>query len=216
MNQINLKELERKAFRSTYQDGLWDIYFGLIVICMSIFLFRPVTGYSPLNIFLMMASMGAAYALFWAGKRFITLPRMGQVKFGEKRARRKKTMMLILGAVVLIQVAFLGIQYIGWRNPEFGATLNTFLQEKNAMDLAVATIGSLFVGPSMILIAYFIDFPRGYFIAVMMALAVFLAVYLNQPIYPIFIGILIAVPGVVLFLRFLKKYPLHREKANHD
>jgi hypothetical protein len=216
MNQINLKELERKAFRSTYQDGLWDIYFGLIVICMSIFLFRPVTGYSPLNIFLMMASMGAAYALFWAGKRFITLPRMGQVKFGEKRARRKKTMMLILGAVVLIQVAFLGIQFIGWRNPEFGATLNTFLQEKNAMDLVVATIGSLFVGPSMILIAYFIDFPRGYFIAVMMALAVFLAIYLNQPIYPIFIGILIAVPGVVLFLRFLKKYPLHREKANHD
>jgi hypothetical protein len=50
----------------------------------------------------------------------------------------------------------------------------------------------------------------------MMALAVFLAIYLNQPIYPIFIGILIAVPGVVLFLRFLKKYPLHREKANHD
>jgi len=216
MNQINLKELERKAFRSTYQDGLWDIYFGIIIICMSFFLYRPVTGYSPLNIFLMMASMGAAYALFWVGKRFITLPRMGQVKFGEKRARRKKTMMLILGAVVLIQVAFLGIQFIGWRNPEFGATLNTFLQEKNAMDLAVATIGSLFVGPSMILIAYFIDFPRGYFIAVMMALAVFLAVYLNQPIYPIFIGILIAVPGVVLFLRFLKKYPLHREKANHD
>jgi len=216
MNQINLKELERKAFRSTYQDGLWDIYFGLIVICMSFFLYRPVTGYSPLNIFLMMASMGAAYALFWAGKRFITLPRMGQVKFGEKRARRKKTMMLILGAVVLIQVAFLGIQFIGWRNPEFGATLNTFLQEKNAMDLVVATIGSLFVGPSMILIAYFIDFPRGYFIAVMMALAVFFAIYLNQPIYPIIIGILIAVPGVVLFLRFLKKYPLHREKANHD
>ena len=216
MNQINLKELERKAFRSTYQDGLWDIYFGLIVICMSFFLYRPVTGYSPLNIFLMMASMGAAYALFWAGKRFITLPRMGQVKFGEKRARRKKTMMLILGAVVLIQVAFLGIQFIGWRNPEFGATLNTFLQEKNAMDLVVAIIASLFVGPSMILIAYFIDFPRGYFIAVMMALAVFFAVYLNQPIYPIFIGILVAVPGVVLFLRFLKTYPLHREKANHD
>ena len=84
------------------------------------------------------------------------------------------------------------------------------------MDLAVATLGSLFVGPSMILIAYFVDFSRGYYIAVLMALAVFLAIYLNQPIYPIIIGILIAVPGVVLFLRFLKKYPLHREKANYD
>ena len=84
------------------------------------------------------------------------------------------------------------------------------------MDLAVATVGSLFVGPSMILVAYFRDFPRGYFIAVMIALAVFLMIYLNQPIYPIIIGILIAMPGVVLFLRFLKKYPLHREAAEHE
>ena len=118
MSRITLKELERKAFRSTYQDGLWDLYFGLIVICMSIFLYRPATGYSPMNIVLMLVSMFGAYALFWAGKRFITLPRMGQVKFGEKRARRKKTMMIILGVVVLIQVAFLAVQFIGWSNPE--------------------------------------------------------------------------------------------------
>jgi hypothetical protein len=216
VNQINLKELERKAFRSTFQDGLWDMYFGLIVICMSFFLCRPATGYSPLNIILMLVSMIVAYVLFWAGKRFITLPRMGQVKFGEKRARRKKTLMLVLGVVVFIQAAFLVIQFIGWRNPEFGDMLNKFLQEKNAMDVAVATIGSLFVGPSIILIAYFIDFLRGYYIAVMMAIAVFLAIYLNQPIYPIIIGSLIVVPGVVLFLRFLHKYPLDKEKACHE
>ncbi|MFC1957524.1 hypothetical protein ACFLX0_01745 [Chloroflexota bacterium] len=216
MNQINLKELERKAFRSTYQDGLWDMYLGLIVICMSIFIYRPATGYSPLNILLMLASMVVAYALFWAGKRFITLPRMGQVKFGEKRARRKKTLILVLGVVVLIQAALLVIQLVAWRNPEFGANLNAFLPEKTAMDLIVAIVGSLFVGPSMILIAYFTDFPRGYFIAVMIALAVFLMIYLNQPIYPIIIGILIALPGVVLFVRFLQKYPVHRKKANHE
>jgi len=216
MSRITLKELERKAFRSTYQDGLWDLYFGLIVICMSIFLYRPTTGYNPLNIVLMLISLIGAYALFWAGKRFITLPRMGQVKFGEKRARRKKTMFIVLGAVVLIQVVFLVIQFISWRNPEFGDMLNTFLQEKNAMDLAVATIGSLFVGPSMILIAYFIDFPRGYFIAVMMALAVFLMILLNQPIYSIIIGILIAVPGAVLFVRFLRKYPLQGKDFDHE
>jgi hypothetical protein len=27
---INLKELERKAWRSVFQDGLWDIYLGLL------------------------------------------------------------------------------------------------------------------------------------------------------------------------------------------
>jgi len=216
MNMITLKELERKAFRSTYQDGLWDIYFGLLVICMAIFLHRPATGYSPFNMVLMLVSMIGAYVLFWAGKRFITLPRMGQVKFGEKRARRKKTMVLVLGVVVLIQVVFLVIQFVAWRNPEFGDTLNTFLREKDAMDLAVATIGSLFVGPSMILIAYFMDFPRGYFIAVMMALAVFLMILLNQPIYSIIIGVLITLPGAVLFVRFLQKYPLHGKGLDHE
>jgi hypothetical protein len=77
--QLDLKELERKAFRSTYQDGLWDLYFGLIVVCMSIFVYRPAAGYSPVNIVLAMSAMAVAYALFWAGKKFITLPRMGQV-----------------------------------------------------------------------------------------------------------------------------------------
>ena len=216
MDQISLKELELKAFRSTYQDGLWDLYFGLIIISMSVFLYRPATGYRPLNILLMLAAMAVAYTLFWAGKRFITLPRMGQVKFGAKRARKKKTMILVLAVVVLVQAAFLAIQLVGWRNPEFGAKLNAFLQEKNAMDLAVATVGSLFVGPSMIMVAYFQDFPRGYYIAVMMALAVFLMIYLNQPIYPIVIGILIAVPGAVLFLRFLQQYPLHGEDGDHE
>lgn len=216
MNKLTLKELERKAFRSTYQDGLWDMYFGIIVICMAIFLYRPETGYSPFNIVLMLISMIGSYALFWGAKKYITLPRMGQVKFGEKRARRKKTMILILGVVVFIQAAFLVFQFIAWRNQEFGDMLNTFLKEKDAMDLAVATIGSLFIGPSMILIAYFIDFTRGYFIAVMMALAVFLMILLNQPIYSIIIGILIALPGTALFVRFLRKYPLHEKGSDHE
>ena len=209
MNSIDLKELEQKAFRSMNQDGLCDIYFGLIILCISIFLYRPSTGYSPLNIILLTGSLFIAYGLFWAGKKFITIPRMGQVKFGPKRARRKKTLIIILGVVVFIQAAFLGLQFFGWRNPEFAEKLNVFLQEKNAMDLAVATIGSLFVGPSFILISYFMDFSRGYYIAVLMSLAVFLALYLNQPIYPAIISILVIVPGVIFLFRFLKKYPLH-------
>jgi hypothetical protein len=216
MNQINLKELERKAFRSTYQDGLWDLYFGLIVVCMSIFIYRPAEGYSPRNIILAMSAFVVAYCLFWAAKKFITLPRMGQVQFGEGRARRKRTMVIVLGIVVFIQVVFLLVQVISWRNPGFSAWLKAFLPETTGTDLLVATVGSLFVGPSMVLIAYFIDFPRGYFIAVMFSLAVFLMLYLNQPVYPIVIGVIIAIPGIVLLIRFLRKYPLHREEVKHE
>jgi hypothetical protein len=214
--QMNLKELERKAFRSTFQDGLWDLYYGLIVICMSIFVYRPATGYSPVNIVLALSAMAAAHFLLWAGKKFITLPRMGQVQFGAQRRKRSLTLIIVLSIVVLIQVVLVSFQLLAWANPEVGARLSSLIPERNVMDLVVASIGALIVGPSMILVAFFKDFPRGYFIAIMIALAVFLMIYLNQPIYPIVIGILIAFPGVVLFGRFLHKYPLHREEAPRE
>jgi nicotinamide riboside transporter PnuC len=215
-NQIDLKELERKAFRATYQDGLWDIYFGLIAICMAIFIQRPAAGYTPMNIVLAVSAMAVAYGLFWAGKKFITLPRIGQVRFGPEREMRKRTLVIVLSVVVLIQGIFLAFQLLAWTNPGLGAALKALLPDRTAGDLLVASVGALFVGPSMIVVAYFRDFPRGYFIAIMLALAVFLIIYLNQPIYPILIGLVIAAPGVVLFMRFLRQYPLHRQEAGRE
>jgi len=80
----------------------------------------------------------------------------------------------------------------------------------------VAAIGSLFIGPSMILVAYFTDFGRGYYIAILMSAAVFLMILLNKPIYPLIIGLLIILPGVVLFIRFLQKYPLRDKKVGDE
>jgi hypothetical protein len=215
-NRLNLKELERKAFRSTYQDGLWDLYIGLIVICMSIFVYRPATGYNLNNIVLAFSAMAVAYLLFWVGKKYITLPRMGQVQFGAQRKKRRLTLIIVLSIVVLIQVVLVGLQLLAWANPEVGARFSSLILDRNAMDLVVASTGALIVGPSMILVAFFKDFPRGYFIAIMIALAVFLMLYLNQPVYPIIIGALIALPGLVLFVRFLQKYPMHREEATRE
>ena len=74
--QLDLKEIERKAFRSTYQDGLWDMLYGLVVAAMAIFVYRPVSGYSALNIILMLAAVALGNLLFWLGKKFVILPRM--------------------------------------------------------------------------------------------------------------------------------------------
>jgi hypothetical protein len=214
--QLDLKEIERKAFRSTYEDGLWDIYFGLIVICMSIFIYRPASGYSPTNIILALLAMSVAYSLFWAAKKYITVPRMGQVRFGDIRKKKKTTMTVFLSFVVLVQLILLGLTTLGWLDPEVSARVNGFLKSRDLMDLTVALIGSLIVVSGMTLTAYFSDFPRGYFIAAMMALAVFLMIYLNQPAYPILIGTLMIIPGTVLFFRFLKKYPLPGEAGRDE
>jgi hypothetical protein len=35
---LDLKAIERKAFRSVHEDGLWDIYIGGLLLVMSLFL----------------------------------------------------------------------------------------------------------------------------------------------------------------------------------
>ena len=213
---LDLKELERKAFRSTYQDGLLDMYFGAIVMAMAFFMYRPEDGYSPVNIVVSVVVIALAGGLFLAGKMLITLPRMGQVRFGPARKRRARTLAIILGLVVLVQAGIVGLTTLGWLSPQVGAQVNDFLADHSLERLAVAALGSLFVGPPLILIAYFVDFPRGYYIAVMMSLAVFLMILLNRPIYAVVIGGLIFLPGLVLFVRFLKRYPLPQEGGPHE
>lgn len=210
---INLKEIERRAYRSTFQDGLWDIQAGLIVIGMAIFVYRPETGYSPRNIIMAILTMSGALGLFIAGKKYITLPRIGQVRFGAARQRKKSTLAIVLGVMVLLQVVLLGFTTLGWLNPQTATLINDFLTSHNLMLAAVALIGALMVGTSMIISAFFTDFPRGYYIAVMMSLAVFLMIYFNRPIYPIVIGVLITLPGLILLVRFLKTYPLPTETS---
>jgi hypothetical protein len=213
---LDLKEIERKAFRSTYQDGLWDMYLGLVVVCMSIFVYRPADGYNVKNIFMVVLMITVASGLYQTCRKYITLPRMGEVRFGEVRKRKKRTLAIILGMFILFQVGLVGLTALGWSNPGIGETWFDNPSVHASSLPIVASLGSLMVGISMLVKAYFSDFPRGYYIALMMALAVFLMIYLNQPVYPIIIGGLIIIPGLVLFLRFLKTYPQHRENASHE
>ncbi len=209
---LNLKQIERKAYRFTYQDGLWDIYMGIIVVGISQYVHRPESGYSAINIIWFVLTFAVGQIIYFAGKKYITVPRMGQVQFGPIRKQRGKIMAIILGIVVLIQVAVVMLTTISWLNPVFGKEL---FGDVNQGRLAVAALGSLFVGPSMLLIAYMNDFPRGYYIGILMALAVFMMIYFNQPTQALIIGALIILPGVVLFIRFLRKYPIpHREQSN--
>lgn len=209
-NALNLKELERKAFRSTYQDGLWDIYLGLIVACMGLFITRPEEGYGPWNLVWMTATFLVSYMLFWMGKRYITVPRLGQVTYGPARKKKGTTMAVVLGIIILLQIAFVLFTVGGWLNPDLGAKISAILPGGDIERLAVSAVASLFLGLPMLLVVYFMDFPRGLYIVVLMALAVFLMIYVNQPLYPLLLGLLIILPGVALLIRFLRKYPLHR------
>lgn len=209
--QLDLKEIERKAFRSTYQDGLLDICIALVLGSMALLMFNVVQDNGSW-IYVALAFLGvcAGELIFWAGKKFVTLPRMGQVKFGEIRRKRTKTLALTLVVVVLIQVGIVLLTAGVWAIPAWGDKFQELFPGRNTTDLLVATVGALFVGPSMMAIAYFGDFPRGYYIALVMTLGVFLMIWFWQPLIQAGAAILILIPGLVLFVRFLRQYPLIR------
>ncbi len=213
---VDLKSLEKKAFRATHQDGLWDVYMGGIVMSMAVLAYSETNDAFPLlrfSIFLL--GLGASYFIFWAGRKYITTPRLGQVIFGPQRKRRKQTLIMVLSGIVLVQAAILIGTIILWNNPHLAVQLGLGQTNPNMERLLVAVIGAMFVGPSIALISYFNDFLRGYYIAFIVSLGVFSLIWFGNPIYLIIAGLLVVVPGLILFLRFFSTHPLPPTGVTH-
>ena len=91
---LDLKQLERLAFRRTYQDGLYDIYIGgnIRQLCPVCFygLSRQRESNFLIPLLYLVLGLGLSGLVFWMGKKYITLPRIGLVKFGLCAARFAK------------------------------------------------------------------------------------------------------------------------------
>ncbi len=213
---LDLKAIEKRAFRATHQDGLWDIYIGGVVLSMTLLAYSTDSEAFPFMRFgIYLLGLGASWLIFWAGKKFITAPRLGQVKFGPQRQRRKRTLATVLVGIVLLQAIIVAGTILLWANPAWATRLGIAGSDPDIERLLVATVGALFVGPSMVILAYFNDFSRGYYIAFLLSLAVFSLIWFSQPAYLIIAGLIIMIPGVVLFVRFLRQHPLPPAEARH-
>ena len=208
---INLKELERKAWRSVVQDGLWDIYLGLLLLAMAISALLSDVGFSEsLGMAIFIGLEVLAMLVLWAGKKFITVPRMGRVKFGSKRKAKLNWVRVVLflsvlvGAGVFLVVSAMRGNRPGWLNAAFFAP-------------AVWVVNAIVV---FSLGAYFLDFSRLYLIGLMYALAVPLDIVFRKfsdiDLSFLAFGVpamVILIIGLVVFTRFLRDYPLLPEEA---
>ena len=88
-NSINIKQLEKKVYTSYHQDGLIEIFAGLVFLLYGIMM---VTENTPFIAFSWMPAL-----LILPAKKLITIPRMGVVKF--KSARKIK---ITKAAIVLL------------------------------------------------------------------------------------------------------------------
>lgn len=206
---INLKEIERKAFRSTFQDGLWDIYLGLLLLVMGVGPVLYNIGVPVLWILLTMIALAMlTLVAFRTGKKLITVPRMGLVEFGSKgKARKKKAAIVFTISIFVGIILFIGALVM------YSSSLG-----RQNLGLAIAIVGSLGLIIVFGLGAYFLEFERLYLIGVLYALPLPLLILVDK-LFGVDLGFwstalpasIILIIGMVIFLRFLHNYPIPDE-----
>jgi len=198
----DLKQLERKAWTSFFQDGLLDILMGLALLAVRIPAMLPGIFTSELSQDVAAAVMMAlALVAYWAAKRFITVPRTGWAEFSRARkSRQTKAAVIYAISAVAGAIVFL-ITMLG-----LSSSPPAWVQR-----LGVNGFLALGIGGWMFLIvglgSYFTDYTRGYVIAALYALAFGGKVLLHNPITFIIAGMLAVLMGLVVFVRFLRTHP---------
>jgi len=189
---IDLRDVERRAWTLYYQDGLWDIFFGLLFLGGGL---RALTD--NLWFYLLVA---AGILVFILGKRWITLPRLGQIQFSAQRKARTAVVRIVaLGAMIVTAVIFI---LIVTGSDLSGLPLNW---------LFVIMVPSVFL-----LMATMMDFTRLYGYAVLVAVFTVLGEFVGNPAAAwaqIIAGLVPLAVGIVLLARFLRRYPVVDEAA---
>ena len=208
---IDLKKLERKVWTSFFEDGIWDIYLGMLLVAMACGALLTDLGVpESTQIIAYLVLIVAAMLFLWAGKRYITAPRIGRVIYGAKgKARKTKTTIILAFSVLVGLVAFV----IAWLSAKGN------LPQSLPVELLLP---SIWVGNMIIvfsLAAYFLRFNRLYVIGAMFAVAVPLDIVLTaltkRDLSFVAFGIpamVILIMGIVVLARFVRKYPVGMEE----
>ncbi|HSG45689.1 MAG TPA: hypothetical protein VLA72_21310 [Anaerolineales bacterium] len=201
---IDLKALEKKAWRSVFQDGLWDIFLGLLLMAfaLSAWLDRQSLSES-MRMGIFIGAEILAMAVLFAGKRFITMPRMGMVKFGAERQKRRNVVRLILFISALVGLAM-------W-------FLASLLMNGEGKVLLGRWFFPLVWVLNMLMVfglgAYFLEYERLYVIGFLYALVIPLDVVIKSMVkvdLDIYIfltgGLIILAMGVAYLIRFIRDH----------
>jgi len=209
-DQMDLKGLEKRAWRSAFQDGIWDIYFSLLFLGMGIAPFGEMLGLpEELGTMIIILCWNSIAVLFLIlGKKFITIPRIGFVKFGVKRKKLKKRMLGFLIFNILLAFLFLFVNISG------------FFDWLNIGDLVESlVVGLLLITVPLSILAYFLEFHRLHIYAIFFGLGFFnselLYPFVGSP-FDLFlslgsVGIAVLSIGLVYLVQFLHKYPLSQK-----
>jgi len=187
LSNLSVKEAGRRVLHLTFQDGLWDIFIGWLMLFGGI---RSLTD----NAWFSLAALGSAL-LYMGGKLLITAPRLGRVKFGPALRARVGIARLV------IVIAVLGTFFL----------LALGLSGRHPSAKVVGPLMAVGVTAVFLLIAYVWDFRRLYAYSVLIGISIALEETVGRPIGPIagcVVGGIALLVGLVVLIRFLHDYPI--------
>lgn len=199
--EVNLKQVEQRVFKSTFEDGLWDVLIGLFTLQFAIapFLSRSLGDFWSSAVFLPFFALG--FAVVWLIRKNVVRPRVGIVKFGDWR--KKKLMRFNIAMLVAFSVALiLGVL--------------SFASFDLVPGWVHATRFSFVVLLLCGMAAYLLNFTRLYLYGLLMALSPLVGEWLWAHMgvphhgFPVTFGVtsgIIIITGVVKFLRLMGSYP---------
>lgn len=199
--QISLKEAERKAFRTRYDDGLWDIFLGSYFLMFVIALYlSPILGDLWSSVVLLPFWLLVFLVILLIRKHVVT-PRVGVVKFG--LARKTKLAKFTVVMLVVNVIAFI-----------LGLVAAMSFGKVPGQMYSIGFGMALLIGFSMA--AYFLDFNRLYIYGLLVGLSPLVGEWLwthgyaTHHGFPITFGtsscIMIFV-GLAIFVRLLHDNP---------
>lgn len=200
MNQVNLKEVERRTYITYHQDGLIDIFIGIYVLLFAVaILVNNILDLSTW--FVIPAIFPALMVPLWISiKKRVTVPRIGYVKFKAGGANRMTA--LFLG----LMVAGIGMFFVFG----FSSTQNWAL----TLRAVIVSNSMVFIGIGGFIVAslfgYTVGLRRLYAYGL---LTLVLFTTLNFVAFPfeyvlLAIGLAIIVWGLILLMQFIRKYPI--------
>ena len=203
-NNLDLQEIERKAYRTTFQDGLTDVILGSVFVVMSFVpLFESWGWQRPFGYLAAFGLLFLLWALIKWIKTHIVQPRLGTAVFSADRHQRMKHARMGLAIMVVVTVGLVIATATGLMQTVFGG----FNEWSGYL-----FIGAIFV-ITLSLLAFFLDYPRlyayGWFLALMDPFSVWLETQTGWlfPSGATIFGFVIILIGVVTFLRFWQQHP---------
>lgn len=198
----DLKRLERKAYKSYFDDGIWDIAWG---IWLAVWAILPLLKFYDISRFYAYSLMFVPTILLLLGKKYLTVPRIGMVRFNPARRRRKIY-------IFLAGIATLALTTLLWY---MTATGQISAPSPAIGGLAMPIIEAFGIFLILSALAFFIEFPRLYIYASMFATGIII----TETLYPhtgepwdalLGFGVYalsILCYGIIRLVLFLGKYP---------